>query len=468
MKFLLRAAKRAAAAAPMRIAYLDCFSGISGDMFLGALLDAGVPFELFERTVAALNVGATLERSRVVRSGISAMKLDVMVGGEKDMPREEYWKSVASGQLSVVSNQSSDVDNKTTVPSPHFHTDNSAASSGHQPLATNHSHGRHLSEILKIIAAAPISERSKQIASEIFLALGAAEAKIHNEDLEHIHFHEVGAADAIVDIVCAAVGAETLAVDEFVCSPLNVGGGTVMCAHGVFPVPAPATLELLTGAPIYSGNIQKELVTPTGAAIVKVLAAKFGPRPMMTIERIGYGAGTREIPHHPNVLRISIGELADAHLSADTRAQEEELAILEANLDDLNPQLIGYIVDQAFAEGALDVFTTPVQMKKNRPGTVLTILAPMDKEEPLRALMFRESSTLGVRVRHEKRYALARRHEAVATQWGEVRMKIAGVNGISQYAPEYEDCRRIAAEHHVPLKHVMQEAIRLYLDRQHG
>jgi hypothetical protein len=318
-----------------------------------------------------------------------------------------------------------------------------------------------------------LSERARQLSSEIFLALGAAEAKIHNVDLEGIHFHEVGAADAIVDIVCAAVGAAALAVDEFICSPLNVGGGTVSCAHGVLPVPAPATLELLQGAPIYSGEIQKELVTPTGAAIVKVLASRFGPRPAMTTEQVGYGAGSRNFVKHANVLRISIGEAVDVTASVSTPGREEQIAILEANLDDLNPQLIGYIMDLAFSEGALDVFTAPVQMKKNRPGTVLTILATPEQEERMRALLFRESSTLGVRVRYEKRYALPRRHEAVITAWGEVRMKVAGLNGTpTQYAPEYEDCRRIAAEHHVPLKHVMQEVLRLYLekhlDRQHG
>jgi uncharacterized protein (TIGR00299 family) protein len=431
----------------MRIAYLDCFSGISGDMFLGALLDSGVAFELLEKTVADLNIRATLERSRVDRAGISATKLDVIVDGEKDMPREEFWKQQSvSSSLSPVSGG----------PTPHD-------DSGH-----SHGHSRHLSEILKIIAAANISERAQQLANEIFLALATAEAKVHNAGIEDIHFHEVGAADAVVDIVCAAVGAEALGVEQFFCSPLNVGGGMVVCAHGTMPVPAPGTLELLKGAPIYSGEIQKELVTPTGAAIVKVLASSFGPRPTMRTEAIGYGAGSRDFSGHPNVLRISIGELAAANVSARSPAQEEQIAILEANLDDLNPQLIGYIVDQAFAEGALDVFTTPVQMKKNRPGTVLTILAPVNKEEHLRALLFRESSTLGVRVRRETRYVLPRHHESVATQWGEVRMKVAGVNGVSQYAPEYEDCRRIAAEHHVPLRHVMQEAIRVYLDRQHG
>ncbi len=448
MRILPDACSRAELVNPMRIAYLDCFSGISGDMFLGALLDAGVPFALFEQTVAELNVGASLQLSRVDRGGISATKLDVIVDGEKDLPREEYWAK----------KHSKDHDEG------HEH--------GHPEHSHAHHHGssRNLSEILKIISASSISEDAKRTASEIFLALGAAEAKIHNISIEGIHFHEVGAADAIVDIVCAVVGAEALGVDEFRCSPLNVGGGTVACAHGVLPVPAPATLELLKGVPIFSGEIQKELVTPTGAAIVKVLVSSFGPRPTMLAENIGYGAGSRDLPGHANVVRLSIGEVVEAALvSAAAYGTSEEIAILEVNLDDLNPQLIGYIVDLALAEGALDVFTTAMQMKKNRPGTLLTILARPEQEEKMRVLLFRESSTLGVRSRHEKRYALARSHEAVVTPWGEVRMKIASLNGsTSQYAPEYEDCRRIAAEHHVPLKSVMQEAIRLYLDRQHG
>ena len=451
----------------MRIAYLDCFSGISGDMFLGALLDAGVPFELFDKTVAELNVGARLERSRVDRGGISATKLDVIVGGEKDMPREEFWESQGSGvrgQGSGVGGQGATANsqsNATSAAHRHVHSD------GHVVTAEAHAHARGLSEILQIISAAAISDRAKQLASEMFIALGAAEAKVHDTGVEEIHFHEVGAADAIVDIVCAAVGADALAVERVICSPLNVGGGTVTCAHGTLPVPAPATLELLRDAPIYSGDIQKELVTPTGAAIVKVLADSFGPRPAMTTESIGYGAGSRDLAGHANVVRISIGETVEDELHAGSAA--EDIAILEANLDDLNPQVIGYIMEQALAEGALDVFTTPVQMKKNRPGTLLTVLARRDDEDRMRALIFGESSTLGIRTRHEKRYALPRHHETVMTRWGQVRMKIAGVNGaVSHYAPEYEDCRRIAAEHHLPLKTVMQEAIRLYLDRQHG
>ncbi len=481
----------------MRIAYLDCFSGISGDMFLGALLDAGVPFELLETTVAGLNIGATLERSRVDRGGISATKLDVVVHGQKDMPREEFWARASGQTAGHTHSHGHDRERRRTAdPSAPLRSgrdDNAdpstALRSGRddksEGLATaagatsspesangdsNHAPARGLGEILKIISAASISERAKQTASEIFLALGAAESRVHNSGIDDIHFHEVGAADAIVDIVCAAVGAEALGVEAFVCSPLNVGGGTVTCSHGVLPVPAPATLELLKGAPIYSGEIQKELVTPTGAAIVKVLAAGFGSRPLMTTEAIGWGAGARDVAGHANVLRISIGEtqIAEADVAGDPIAVET-VAILEANLDDLSPQVIGYIVELALAEGALDVFTAAVQMKKNRPGTLLTVLARPENEGHLRALLFRESSTLGVRTRHEKRYALPRRHEAVATPWGEVRMKIASLNGAdSQYAPEYEDCHRIAAEHHVPLKTVMQEAIRLYLDRRNG
>ncbi len=433
----------------MRIAYLDCFSGISGDMFLGALVDAGVPFELLEKTVADLNIGATLELSRVDRGGISACKVDVLVRGQKDLPREEFWEHRHAHE------------------DEHQHADEPKS----EAHSHDHHHGRGLREILNLIDAASISPRAKQTASEIFNALGRAEAKIHNVDVEQIHFHEVGSEDAIVDVVCAAVGAEALGVEQFLSSPLNVGGGTVRCAHGVMPVPAPATLELLKGIPIYSGEIQKELVTPTGAAIATVLVKSFESRPVMKTEKTGYGAGSRNFEHHPNVLRLSVGETIEAGIQAGdfpSAGVREEIAILEANLDDLNPQLIGYITELAFSLGALDVFTVPVQMKKSRPGTVLTVLANVQDERTLREMIFRESSTLGIRVRRENRYALPRRHEAVATPWGDVRMKIAGNGKALQYAPEYEDCRRIASEHAVPLKTVMQEAIRRYLDQKNG
>lgn len=450
----------------MRIAYLECFSGISGDMFLGALVGAGVPPELLRETVAALGVGAKLEISTVMRSGISATKVDVWVDGEKDMPREEYWaKHDVEHAHSHAHTHSHDHEHAHSHE--HSHGEQSrvdapstVAHSEHSPHKHEHAH-RGLTEIRKIISGAAISKSAKKTAIRIFEALGAAEAKIHNVPIESIHFHEVGAVDAIVDIVCAAVGAEALAVEEMVCSPLNVGGGSVKCAHGTFPVPAPATVELLKDAPAYSSGVQAELVTPTGAAIVATLANRFGAFPEMKIEKSAYGAGSRDFPGHPNVLRIVIGEALSSRTAKTT---SETISVLEANLDDLNPQVFGYVMDRLLDEGALDVFGVPVQMKKNRPGTLLTVLCKPQDTEKLMQVLFAETTTLGVRRREESRQTLARRWENVRTEWGEVRIKIASMNGtVTNYAPEYEDCRRIAAEHHVPLKTVMQEAARAYV-----
>ncbi len=274
----------------MRIAYLDCFSGISGDMFLGALVDAGVSPKLLEDTVAALDIGARLEISRVLRGGISATKVDVYANGEKDLPREVFWEQ----------------QEEQTV----WGRGSAHPRTGQSPVPTqhNHKHGRSLTEIREIIEKSAISSTAKATAIRIFETLGEAEAEIHNTSVERVHFHEIGAVDALVDIVCAAVGAESLAVEEWVCSPLNVGGGTVKCAHGTLPVPAPATLRLLRDAPVYSSGPQVELVTPTGAAIVKTLSRRFAAFPAMKIEKAGYGAGTREFSEHPNLLRLTIGE----------------------------------------------------------------------------------------------------------------------------------------------------------------
>jgi uncharacterized protein (TIGR00299 family) protein len=451
----------------MRIVYLECFSGISGDMFLGALVDAGVPARLLEETVAALGIGAKLEISRVVRSGISATKVDVWDDGEKDMPREEYWakQDVARALSPAKADHDHEHAHGHEHPHKHSHHENAEQSRAKAPAPHEHEHvhpHRGLTEIRQIISAAAISESAKTTAIRTFEALGAAEAKIHSVPVESIHFHEVGAADAIVDIVCAAVGAEALGVDEMVCSRLNVGGGTVKCAHGTFPVPAPATVELLKGVPVYSSGIEAELVTPTGAAIAKTLATRFGAFPEMKIEKSGYGAGSRDFPGHPNVLRLVIGEALPLLAS---KTKSETVSVLEANLDDLNPQVFGYVMDRLLEEGALDVFGMPVQMKKNRPGTLLTVLSKPEDAEKLAQLIFSETTTLGVRRREESRQTLARRWESVRIEWGEVRIKIASMNGtVTNYAPEYEDCRRIAAEHHVPLKTVMQEAARAYID----
>jgi pyridinium-3,5-bisthiocarboxylic acid mononucleotide nickel chelatase len=422
----------------MRLVYLDCFSGISGDMFLGALVDAGVPAKLLEETAAALGLGAKLEISRVMRAGIAATKVDVYAAGERDLPREAFWKLPAH-------------------------------SSGHSPA-----HGRGLAEIRKIVTEANISSAAKPTAIRIFEALASAEAQIHNCSVDKVHFHEVGAVDAMVDIVCAAVGADTLGVNEWVCSPLNVGGGTVNCAHGTLPIPAPATVKLLQNAPVYSSGPEVELVTPTGAAIVKTLARRFGAFPAMRIDKAGYGAGTRDFAQHPNVLRLTVGEAilaAESAISASASQSEQvagpwsadRVSVLEANLDDLSPQVLAYAMEQLLAEGALDVFSAPMQMKKNRSGALLTVLSKPEDADRLTRLIFAETTTLGVRRRDEQRCVLERRWESVETQWGPVRIKIANMNGtVSNYAPEFEDCRRIAAERNVPLKTVMQEAVHVY------
>jgi pyridinium-3,5-bisthiocarboxylic acid mononucleotide nickel chelatase len=434
----------------MRIAYLECFSGISGDMFLGTLIDAGVSPELFEKTVETLNVDARLEISRVNRSGISATKVDVVVNGHKYSPRVAGEPPAPREQGSAAGQGGeggSDV---------HSH------SHSHHP---EHHHERGLTEIREIISKAALKEEAKRIAIAIFDKLGEAEAKIHNVPIERVHFHEVGAVDALVDIVCAAVGAEALSVDEFVCSPLNVGGGMVECAHGTFPVPAPATVELLKGAPVYSSGIQAELVTPTGAAIVAMLAKRFTSFPEMKVEQTGYGAGSRDFAGYPNVLRITVGEsVAQTHADKSVRAtQSETIAVLEANLDDLSPQVFGYVIERLLEAGALDVFATPVQMKKNRPGSLLTVLAKPEDADKLTQIIFAETTTLGVRQREEVRQILPRRWATVSTSWGDVRIKVASMNGsLSNYAPEYEDCRRIATEQKVPLRKVMMEAMEAY------
>jgi uncharacterized protein (TIGR00299 family) protein len=413
----------------MRIAYLDCFSGISGDMFLGALVDAGVSTQLLEETVAALNIGAHLEVKRVMRGGISATKVDVYSGEEKDSPRE-----------TLVEQQE------------HKHTH-------HHPHDHPPSHARGLREIREIINKSAISTPAKSTAICIFEALGAAEAEIHNTTIDRVHFHEVGAVDAMVDIVCAAVGAESLKIDQWICSPLNVGGGTVKCAHGTLPVPAPATLKLLRDAPVYSSGPQVELVTPTGAALVKTLTTRFASFPAMKIANTGYGAGTRDFREHPNLLRLTIGEAGGTDGSIDDR-----IAILEANLDDLSPQVLAYAMERLLSEGALDVFSVPVQMKKSRPGALLTVLAKTDDADRLTKMIFAETTTLGVRRREEQRQTLSRRWETVNTTWGPIRIKIANMNGsVSNYAPEYEDCRALAEARQIPLRTIMQEAIQQYL-----
>lgn len=428
----------------MRIAYLDCFSGISGDMFLGALVDAGVDAELLRQTVASMDIGASLEVRHVDRSGIESINVDVVIEGAVHEHAGEAHGHDHKLKLETKGRGEHDEDTRPHHPSP----------------GSRHTHARGLVEIRQLIQRVPISPQAQQIATRTFELLGAAEAGIHNVPLEQIHFHELGAVDSIVDIVCAAVGCRALGIERWFCSPLNLGSGTVECAHGRYPVPAPATLELLKGAPVYSSGLDAELVTPTGAALLRALEVDFGPFPSMRIETSGYGAGKRNPPGQANVLRLTIGE------TSSPTAVSETVCVLETAVDDLNPQILGYVIEQALASGALDVFSTPVQMKKNRPGTLITVLCVPADADRMRDLLLLETSTLGVRMRTERRDSLAREFVSVATRWGEVRLKIARLNGeVVNYAPEYEDCRRIAQAHGVPLKIVMQEALRHFGQR---
>jgi len=328
-----------------------------------------------------------------------------------------------------------------------------------QVKAEDQSKHRSLSAILEILRKSTLDSKVREQASAIFYKLGEAEARVHDVPIEKIHFHEVGAVDAIVDIVGACIGFQALGIEKFACSPLNVGGGTVKMAHGLLPVPAPATANLLQGKPTYSNGVQKELVTPTGAAIVATVCDSFGPQPPMSVSAIGYGAGTTDLQGQPNVVRILIGEAEEKRLTGF----DEEIAVIEANLDDMNPQIYGYFIDKALSAGALDVYTTPVQMKKNRPGTLLTVLCKPVDVQSLMALVFAETTTLGARTYRAQRRILPREFVSVKTDFGDVKIKVSRANGrILHVAPEYEDCRRLAEEKNVPLQRVISEALRAY------
>jgi pyridinium-3,5-bisthiocarboxylic acid mononucleotide nickel chelatase len=388
----------------MKLAYFDCFSGISGDMTLGALVDAGCDVALLREELQGLQVGGW------------------------EITAEKVWKNGMAATYARVN-------------------------------AEDQQKHRSLSMILEILQKSQLAPLVRERSADIFRKLGEAEARVHDVPLDNIHFHEVGAVDAIVDIVGACIGFHALGIERFACSPINVGGGTAKMAHGVLPVPAPATANLLQGKPTYSNGVQRELVTPTGAAIVATLCDLFGPQPAMTVSAIGYGAGTADLEGQPNVVRIMIGEAAEKVVPGF----DEEIAVIEANLDDMNPQIYGYFQEKALAAGALDVFTAPVQMKKNRPGTLLTVLCKPQDADTLMSLIFAETTTFGARTYRAQRRTLPREWVNVATSFGEVRLKVSRVNGrILHVAPEFEDCRKLALERNVPLQRVIAEALRRY------
>jgi pyridinium-3,5-bisthiocarboxylic acid mononucleotide nickel chelatase len=384
-----------------RIAYFDCFSGISGDMVLGALVDAGADLRAIESELRKLGLeGWSISAERVKRGAIFATHVNI------------------------------------------------ASSEGH--------HHRGLSVISGRIDKAGLAPRAAERARRIFTRLAEAEAKVHNVPVEEVHFHEVGAVDSIVDIVGAAVGFELLRIDEFACSALDVGAGQVKTAHGLLPVPAPATAELLRGAPMYTSGIARELVTPTGAAIATTLSSRYAQIPEMTLRAVGYGAGSADFPEKANVLRLLIGENATGEAGEHWDAP---VSVIETNLDDMSPQIYGYFVEKALAAGALDVFSTAVQMKKNRPGVLLTLLCESADTAKMMDLVFRETTTIGVRTYDVRRKVLDREIVSVETQFGEVRMKISRMNGsVLNATPEYDDCQRLAAEKGIPLKQVISAA----------
>ncbi len=434
----------------MRIGYLECFAGISGDMLMGALVDAGAPIELLQRTAASLALGAELRVSRVNRSGIQSTKTDVVVNGQLQEP------AAVTGP----------VQQETALGHGHHHDHDHTHDHHHHDHEhkheSHHEHGRNLPEIRSLLMRADLTQRALNLSLRVFALLAEAEGRIHGIAAEEVHFHEVGAIDAIVDIACCAAAADALDLDGWYCSPVNVGSGFVNCAHGRFPVPAPATAELLKNLPTYSAHVQMELVTPTGAALLRALDCSFDATPVMRTQAIGYGAGTRNPERFPNVLRVSIGEIA-----ASEAFQQDKVTVLECAVDDLSPQVLAHTAQLALERGALDVMSSAVTMKKGRLGTLLTVLCKPGDAADLQQLLFRETSTLGIRVLQESRVILARESTPVETEFGVIHIKTGSWQGEEwNAAPEFEDCRRAAAAFDVPLKTVMQTAMHAWRTRQ--
>ena len=412
----------------MKTLYFDCFSGISGDMTIGALLDLGLDLDYLKAELKKLPVeGYELTAARVTRSNLSAMKFDVVMQGEE---KHE----------------------------PHSHDH---AHDHHHEHAHSHGHfHRKASQILDMIRDSKLNSNTKRMASGIFTKLAISEGKVHHIAPEDVEFHEVGAVDSIVDTIGAAVGFDAMGIERFLCSAINIGSGFIHCQHGVFPVPAPATADLLRHATIYQKHAQTELVTPTGAAILAAVVNRFGNMNGFAAERIGYGAGTKQFPDFPNCLRLMIGE----ERSVSAEPASGSVIVIEANIDDMSPQNFGYVTEKLLGAGAIDVFTIPIQMKKGRPGNLLQVLAPRGAEDALSRIIFRETTTIGLRRYAADRTILDREFVEVETELGRVKIKVSRMNGeVVNFAPEYEDCARIGREKNVPLKRIQALALNAYL-----
>jgi uncharacterized protein (TIGR00299 family) protein len=425
-----------------KLLYLDCFSGVAGDMLLGACLDAGVPLDAVRAALGSLGLDDyDVSATRVLRAGVSATRwvLDERVPAGA-VPSAEH------GQV---------------------HGHESEGRHEHGGAAQHHPH-RHVAGIERLIARSALAPASRDRAIALVRRLAAVEADIHQMAIEDVHLHEVGALDSIVDIVGGVFALEWFGADRIVASPLNLGSGTVRCAHGTFPVPAPATARLTQGVPIYQDGPAVELTTPTGALLVTGFADAFGPMPPMRVDTIGYGAGSRDFADRPNVLRILVGEAEDAA----TAPSRQRITLMTFEIDDMNPQIYGVLMDALLAAGALDVYYTAVQMKKNRPGTLVTVMAPPERRPALSAIVFRETTTLGVRYHDVEREVLARDIVTVTTPWGTVPIKVArlasqgsAAGAVANAAPEFDACVALARAHDVPVKDVQAAAMKAWLDR---
>jgi pyridinium-3,5-bisthiocarboxylic acid mononucleotide nickel chelatase len=446
----------------MKILYFDCFAGIAGDMILGALIDLGLDLRQLEKELAKLPlVGYRLDVQSVKKQAIRAIKLKVLLQGEAgERPADAEFEEVDPGS-------------EAPDPASHSHHPTVDQEQGHETPAVGYP-ARSLGEILDLIDSSDLSSSTRSIARAIFTRLGEAEAVVHNQPLEEVHLHEVGAVDALVDIVGAAIGLELLGVEEVYASALHLGSGFVRTAHGLLPVPAPATAALLEGIPVYTTQAKGELVTPTGAAFIATVARGFGPMPEMRVKAVGYGAGSCE-REFPNVLRAFLGERVGRPAARSNRKPYPEqhdtpvgpggyhispAVMIEANIDDMLPQLYEALVERLFEADALDVVMAPVQMKKNRPGIQLQVLASPDSIDRLLAILFRESTTIGARTYEVQKRMLQRQTVTIQTPFGEVRVKVARLGDqVVNAAPEYEDCRSRAAELGLPIKEVYNAAL---------
>jgi len=439
----------------MRILYVDCFSGISGDMIVGALADLGVNPSTFEWELSKMELGDFhLHFERQIRRGIAGVKFDVHSGAThvEDAPdsHDEHDEPHHDHSHESKADPGCDADHA------HHHRQHKEGDQPHQHTQGGPSQGKGLSDIRSLIQESDLSDFVKKHAISIFQRIGEAEAKIHGTSIEQIQFHEIGALDSIVDIVLASVGIEALQVERVYFSSLNDGTGSVSCSHGQYPLPSPATLEILKGIPISQISVPFELITPTGAAIVAEFQHSVGILPGMRPEKIGYGVGKRDLPERPNILRAVLGQM-------EQEQTLEPVLELQANIDDLSPEILGAAQERLFKAGALDVFLVPIQMKKNRPGTIITVLCRPNDREAMQEILFAETSTFGIRYREMDRVTLEREIVQVETSAGAIQLKVGRRHGrIVQVSPEFESCNRAARESQQPLKRIYQIALQAF------